>query len=358
MTKKLRMGVLGLGEGRSIISALLSSQLWELATVCDLNEKLCQERQQEFGLPGYTLSYESMLADPSIDAIGIYTPDQVHGRHIRMALAAGKHVVCTKPVLASLAEAAEVLAAQKATGKIVFVGQSSRFFEPMLHQRLDFEAGKHGALQAVETHYHTDGRWFLQKGWSRQAGFSWMFNFLIHAVDLVRWYLPDITEVSGFGTNGPNTAAAGLACADTMTFILKDATGRFATVTGSYGKPNLDFAAEPPICCILRGADGISKAEYPRLVYSTNFGDEGYQTTEYPEKLAHYFRFEGVSHHAGEYQNYIDYVATCLAEGTVPKPDLPEAVHTLAILEAMQRCLNGAQSVRVADVLNDYQLPH
>ena len=42
--KKLRLGVLGLGEGRSIISAALASEWWELALLCDLNEQLCRER--------------------------------------------------------------------------------------------------------------------------------------------------------------------------------------------------------------------------------------------------------------------------------------------------------------------------
>ena len=60
--KKLRLGVLGLGEGRSIISAALSSKLWELARICDLNEQLCKERAAEFQFPHYTLKFEEMLA--------------------------------------------------------------------------------------------------------------------------------------------------------------------------------------------------------------------------------------------------------------------------------------------------------
>lgn len=349
------MGVVGLGEGRSILSALGSSPFWEVGGICDLDEALCRERAAEFDLPGYTLSYEELLADPGIDVVGIYTPDQLHGKHIRMALAAGKDVVCTKPVLASLAEAWEVREAQRASGKMVFVGQSSRFFEPMVHQRRDFEAGRHGELQAVETHYHTDGRWFLEKGWSRQKGFSWMVNFLIHAVDLARWYLPEIEEVSGYGTRGPHTAASGLDCADTMTFLLKDRRGRFASVSGSYGKPNLDSEAEAPIVCILRGSDGISKAEYSRLVYSTHFEGEGHRVQDFSARSGYYFRFGGLTHHAGEYQNYIDYVAASLAAGTVPKPDLDEALGTLAVLEAMGRCLAGSM-VRVSLIRAEFGL--
>ena len=172
------MGVLGLGEGRSVISAVLNSSQWELGNICDLNEELCKERCQEFGLDKYTTSYEEMLSDPKIDVIGIYTPDQLHARHIKMALTAGKHVICTKPLMINLDEAKELIRVQKETNKAVFVGQSSRYFEPALRQRRDFEAGKHGELETIETHYISDSRWFLERAWSHQQGFSWMYNFI------------------------------------------------------------------------------------------------------------------------------------------------------------------------------------
>jgi predicted dehydrogenase len=47
------------------------------------------------------------------------------------------------------------------TGKKVFVGQSSRFFEPIKRQRADFEQGLIGELVTIETHYNADHRWFL-----------------------------------------------------------------------------------------------------------------------------------------------------------------------------------------------------
>ena len=56
-SKKLLIGVLGLGEGRSVISAVQSSSLWELGAICDLNEQLCRERVEEFHLSGYCTDY-------------------------------------------------------------------------------------------------------------------------------------------------------------------------------------------------------------------------------------------------------------------------------------------------------------
>lgn len=126
--KKYRMGVVGLGEGRSIISAALQSDRWELVNICDLNEELCRERINEFGLNRYTTDYNDLLKDKDIDVIAIYTPDQLHGLHIQQALKAGKHVICTKPVLASLDEAKVLLEYQKKYNRHVFVGQKLKVF--------------------------------------------------------------------------------------------------------------------------------------------------------------------------------------------------------------------------------------
>lgn len=353
MGHKLTMGVLGLGEGRSIISAVLQSDVWKLGNICDLNEELCKERCREFGLEHYTTSYEEMLRDPAIDVIGIYTPDQLHATHVKMALEAGKDVICTKPLMISLDEADSLLKVQKKTGRTVFVGQSSRYFEPAKRQREDYLAGKHGDLVTLETHYISDSRWFLDRAWSHQKGFSWMYNFMIHAVDLAVWYLPEIEEVYGLSVVSENTREFGLEVPDTLKFLLKNKDGRFASVTGAYATPTLGSAVEQSISCTLRGTKGISRAGYPKLKYYTNFQplQKTAQLQEFDELHSYYFRFESETHHAGEYQNYIEYFAQEIEAGRTPKPDLKEGIRTLAVMEAMEEAMKTSKVVSVADIL-------
>jgi len=351
------MGVIGLGEGRSIMSAALQSERWELAQVCDLNEELCRERAKEFGFDSWTTSYEEMLTNDAIDVIAIYTPDQLHFAHIKQAVAAGKHVICTKPVLPSLADAASLLAFMQQTDRKLFVGQSTRYFEPMLHQRRDFEAGKHGELSVVEAYYITDGRWFLDKSWSRQQGFSWFHGFMIHAVDLVRWYVPDVAEVSGYAVTSANTKAFGLEAWDSLRFVARNEAGQIATIAGDYALPALGQHAQSQIGCVLRGTQGATRAEYSNLSYYTHFDGEEPKVQTFEDKAPYYFRFENRSHHAGEYQNYIEYFADCLDNGKQPLPDAREAVHTLALMEAMTRSVHrGGQPVKLAEVVGEYGL--
>lgn len=355
---KWTLGVLGLGEGRSIISAALQSNMWELGNICDLDEKLCRERMEEFALEKYTLSYEDMLTDPSIDVIGIYTPDQLHGKHIKMALEAGKHVICTKPLLTSLDEAKELLEAQKRSGKIVFVGQSSRYFEPARRQREDFLLGKHGEIAHIDTHYITDARWFLDKPWSRKKGFSWMYNFLIHAVDLALWYLPEIETVYGVGYVSENTKAFGLEVPDTLSFLLKNKDGKTATVQGVYAEPTLDHEIEQSISCTLRGTKGISRSGYPKLNYDACFEPLTNTTVRqnFDNLEDYYFRFENHSHHAGEYQNYIEEFSVCMEKGIRPRPDLAEGIRTLAVMEAMDLSLKNGNVIKVQDILDQREI--
>ncbi|HEV2293091.1 MAG TPA: Gfo/Idh/MocA family oxidoreductase [Tepidisphaeraceae bacterium] len=355
---KLRLGVLGLGEGRSIISAALASEMWELAQICDLNEQLCKDRAAEFRFGRYTTSMDDMLADDSIDVIGIYTPDPMHAHHIRACLDAGKHVICTKPLIDNLRDATQLLDAQRRANKHVFVGQSTRFFEPMMRQRADYDAGKHGSLFSVEAHYHADHRWFLNKQWAKAGGLKWLYGGFSHPVDLIRWYLPDVTEVMGYGLLTEPGQAVGLAHPDAMHFVLTTTSGKIGRVSGAYSSPPGNHARDSHMTCCLRGTRGTTHADYYDLRYSTQFTGEGSVQYDLANKEPYYFRFPGRSHHAGEYQNYIEYFARSLQAGQTPKPDLIEGIGTVALLTAMERSLDTNRPVTVRSVLEAHGLNH
>ncbi|RYF65568.1 MAG: Gfo/Idh/MocA family oxidoreductase [Cytophagaceae bacterium] len=352
----LRLGILGLGEGRSTMSAALASPNYELVRICDQKIELCQQRAKEFDFHQFTTNYQDLLDDPTIDVIAIYTPDKFHAEHTKQAMLHGKHVVCTKPFIDDLSKAKELIDISVQTGKRVFVGQSSRFFEPMKKQRADFEKGLIGELITIEGYYHADHRWFLDKGWSLENEFKWLYGGLSHPVDFIRWYLPNIEEVMGYGMLSANGRKGGLKNVDTMHFIFKATDGRIARVSGSYTGPVQPVVRDSEMSCILRGTEGCSQADYMDLRYAvtTNTGEELVQTWEH--KLKHYFRFEGKSHHAGEYQNYLDYFATCLESGQTAYPDIREGIGTVALLQSMDKSLQTGQPVKIQDVLREHGL--
>lgn len=353
----LTLGILGLGEGRSTMSAALNSSKLTLKTICDLNEDLCKQRSKEFQFFNYTTKYEDMLNDPEIDIIAIYTPDKWHAQHIKQALLANKHVICTKPLIDDLSKAKELLDLANKSGKKVFVGQSSRFFEPAKRQRKDFEAGLLGDLITVESHYHADHRWFLEKPWALESSFKWLYGGLSHPVDFIRWYLPDIEDVMGYGMISSNGKTAGLKNEDTMHFIFRSADGRIARVSGAYTGPIQPAQRDSGMSVILRGTEGASQADYHELRYAItdNTGEE--KVVHWGDKtIKYYFRFEGQSHHAGEYQNYLEYFADSITNNTTAYPDLKEGIGTIALLQSMEKSLKTGLPVKVSDILKAHGL--
>src|SRR5690606_26252725 len=137
-----------------------------------------------------------------------------------------------KPFIDNLKDAAPLLRLAEQTGRKVFVGQSSRFFEPMMRQRQDFESGLIGELITVEGYYHADHRWFLQKPWALEPSFKWLYGGLSHAVDVIRWNLPDTDEVMGGGMLSNDGRAGGLQHDHTVHFIFRAQDGRIARVSG------------------------------------------------------------------------------------------------------------------------------
>ena len=106
-------------------------------------------------LPGveYTTDLEAMLADPQIDIVEISTPHSTHYALTKQALEAGRHVVCDKAFVGTVAEAEELYALAQAKGVTVQCYQNRRFDSDYLTARKVAESGKLGKIYEIVTHY-------------------------------------------------------------------------------------------------------------------------------------------------------------------------------------------------------------
>lgn len=354
--KTYRMGILGLGEGRSIISAALGSPHWEVACICDLSEDLCRRRCREFELDSFSTSYTEMLSRRDIDAIGIFTPDPLHADHILEALAAGKHVVCTKPVVDSLQRGKELVAAYKNSKSQMLVGYSYRFFQTFLRQREDFEKGLHGDLISCEACYNGDKRMGSAGARGKKGEVNWLYSGLGHAVDQIFWYLGEIDEVSGYALLSNAGQTLGSQVPDCFHFAVRAKSGAIGQVSGIYGAPHAHPQAAPVVGCTLRGDKATTTATNPTFDYFTVIDGLSPTRETFIDDGAFYFRWGGSGYHAGEFQNYLDHFAECLRTGKRPAPDLNDGLYVVAILEAMDRCIKECRTVKVDEILKEHSL--
>jgi predicted dehydrogenase len=141
-----------------------------------------------------------------------------------------------------------------------------------------------------------------------------------------------------------------------MHFVATARSGKIARISGHYSGPYGNSDRDSGMSCVLRGTKGTSQADYSDLRYSTHFSGEGHVQYRMDHRMSYYFRFGGKSHHAGEYQNYIDYFARCVADGTTPVPDIREGIVTVAVMTAMERSLETRKPVSVQAVLEEHGL--
>ena len=299
------LAVVGLGEGKGLVKGLSGHPELKVMSVCDTNSTVASKVAERFAIPHHTPHLEASLARADVDIVAIYTPDQMHVQHIQAAFEVGKHVICTKPLVNSLAEAREVVTLADAHPDLrLMVGQSSRFFGSMRHQWQAFEAGKLGDPFFVEASYVHDMRWFYQnRAWAREGDFDLILACCSHPVDLARWYLGDVREVHAFADRSSIGEGAGFHGHDTFVVNLRFESGRIGRVLGFYGLEQ-PHALRPWIEVGLYGTRGSMISSYPQLESVVKLADETERKETYFEDTYHYFQFEGVNHHAGEFSNY------------------------------------------------------
>lgn len=95
-------------------------------------------------------SYETLVADPDLDAIYNPLPNGLHGRWTRAALAAGKHVLCEKPFTANAAEAREVAELAATSDRVVMEAFHYRYHPLALRIEQIIASGELGKLERVE----------------------------------------------------------------------------------------------------------------------------------------------------------------------------------------------------------------
>src|SRR4249919_1624925 len=106
-------GILGPGfiATRAIIPAIQGVSNSRILAVASSNEQRAKEVAIRFGIERFYFDYQALLDDPDIDVVYIALPNHLHREWSIRAAAAGKHVLCEKPLAIYAAECNEMIAA-------------------------------------------------------------------------------------------------------------------------------------------------------------------------------------------------------------------------------------------------------
>jgi predicted dehydrogenase len=345
------IGIVGLHEGRTLLLALDRVAHAHAVAGCDTDPgKLAAARDANPAL-FYTDSYDALLARPEVDIVAVYTPDAHHGEHVVRALEAGKHVICTKPLVNSVEDARGVLTAARGTDRRVLVGQSTRFFEPFLRQRRAFDADELGTVEVADAHYVHRMDWYYEKSPWAARDTDWVFLGLSHPIDLLCWYLGPIVSVQAFGRRSELGSRHSVVGRDTYAVNVLARSGALGRALGHYGAHELPTARNA-IELLLYGTKSTSLAQYHdmRYIHLTQDGTEVTEDHLYAGRH-YYFNSEVHGMHYGEFANYADHFARALIGGHTASPDLDEGLEVFCVMESVRRSAGaGGTPVDVASV--------
>ncbi len=184
---------------------------------------------ERLGLPRGYESLQAVLADPRVSAVHLATPNRLHFPQCKQVLAAGKHLLCEKPLAMTSSETAALLALAEGAGVACGVCYNTRFYPLNLEARQRIAGGQVGKVYHVSGSYHQD--WLLH-----ETDFNWRVQSneggaLRAVADIGTHWLDLVQFVTGLAVES--------VCADLRTFLptRQRPVGPTETFAGSQGGP-------------------------------------------------------------------------------------------------------------------------
>ncbi len=186
----INWGILGTAKiaVNKVIPALQKSSLGTVVAIASRDAFKARAVATQLGIARVHETYEALLADPGIDAIYIPLPNHLHVPWSLKALAAGKHVLCEKPIALDAREAAELAtAARKYPRQKIMEAFMYRFHPQWRRAQQIVAEGGIGELRVVHSHF---SYWNVDPNNIRNMGAiggGGMMDIGCYCVSFARW---------------------------------------------------------------------------------------------------------------------------------------------------------------------------
>jgi predicted dehydrogenase len=284
MSSKRKVAIIGAGlqAGRRL-PPIVEDANYELALVVDRQLERA-ERLAKGSRADVDTDWRSAIRRADIDALLVLTYPDSHAEISIAGLEAGKDVLCEKPLCFSVEEGRAMTQAAKSAGRVLKCGFNHRHHPAVAHARRLFEQGAIGRPAFGRGRYGIAGRKGIHQEWRSDpkiAPGGQLMEQGVHLVDLFRWFLGDMTHVTGMMST---TVWPIEPLEDNGFLLMKNAAGVVASVHASLTQWINLFDFE------IYGEKGSLRVEglgasygVEKLVFSQHdpSGPFAYQTTEY-----------------------------------------------------------------------------
>ena len=330
----IRIAVLGCGRiGVMHAANIAAHPRAALAGVYDIHRPSAERT----GAKVYA-SVEECLADPSVDAVLIATATDTHADLLEACLAAGKPVLCEKPIDLSLARVKTCAERIKGNTLPVQLGFVRRFDPGHRAVAEAVRAGKVGDLHQVVITSRDPG--LAPEAYLRASGGIFR-DMTIHDFDMARFVLGEEVETvfaTGSRLVGPALMKT-LGDWDTVTVVLTTASGKQAVIGNSR---RAVYGYDQRVEAFGSAGMAVSENRRPHGMRLT-----GAEVTDAAAPLQNFF----IDRYREAFDNEIDAFVTCIETGTQPEVGFHDGVQALVIAEAAGISVREGRTVKLAEVL-------
>jgi predicted dehydrogenase len=237
MSHALQIAVVGSGIGASHIQGYQEiPNLFDVKVLCDVNLERATALAAKYGIREVVESFEEVCRRPDIDIIDICTPPGLHLGQIESALKAGKHVICEKPLVGSLAAVDSVSRLAKESRRQVMpifqyrFGHGLQKLKYLVDQKLTGEAFVFNVDVAWwrSSEYYSGNPWRGKR--ATELGGA-LLSQAIHAVDMVLYILGPVKSVFGRASTRVNQ----IEVEDCVAISIEMADGSLGTMSVTLG---------------------------------------------------------------------------------------------------------------------------
>jgi predicted dehydrogenase len=329
----IKIGIIGCGKIAQVrhIPEYADNKNVQLVGFYDLNHERACELAKKYNGKAYN-SYQELLAEADLDAVSVCTANASHAEITIAALKAGKHVLCEKPMGATLEECEAMVAAACESGRFLMLGHNQRLAKAHVKAKKLLESGLIGEIVSFRTTFGHGGPetwsidpgqnvWFFDKD---KAAMGVMADLGIHKTDLIH-YLTGQTIVettARLATVDKRYANGQLIEVDDNAFcIYRLSGGAVGTMTASW-----TFYGAEDNSTILYGTQGIMRI-YDDPTYSIKV------TTRDGENIL--YDMDKIQTNDNQTKSgVIDAFVDCLVENRQPEISGAEVLKTMRVIFA------------------------
>ncbi|QHC57569.1 Gfo/Idh/MocA family oxidoreductase [Rathayibacter sp. VKM Ac-2760] len=351
----------------------------ELAVVVGRDEGRARAAAENFGAAEWSIDWREVIARDDIDLIDICTPGDQHAEIAIAALAAGKHVLCEKPLARSVPEARSMTEAAEAASGSAMCGFSYRRTPALALAKRFIEEGRLGAIRHVRAQYLQDWlsdsegplTWRLDK---EKAGSGALGDIGAHSIDTAQWLTgqtidavsaqlrtfvterPVLATQSGLGGRAEEGAERGPVTVDDAALFTATlsggALGVFEATRVATGRKNANRIE-------INGETGSIAFDFERMneleYYDARDPEDaqGFRTIQVTEPVHPYAAAWWPTGHGLGYEHVFTHqvvdLVTALAAGVQPSPSFAEALQVQQVLDAVERSAADGSRLTATD---------